>query len=74
MGRFCACLVALGIMSCVSDQIDDICGEEHEADKYHITVEVELPQYAAASRSSFLDKDLGRITDLNICDKLEQKE
>lgn len=66
MGRFCACLVALGIMSCVSDRIDDICGEEHEADKYHITVEVELPQYAAASRSSFLDKDLGRITDLNI--------
>ena len=66
MGRFCACLLVPLMMSCVSEQIDNICDVEHEADKYHITVEVELPQYAADSRSSFTDEEINRITDLNI--------
>ena len=54
------------MMSCMSEQVDNICNMEHEADRYHITVEVELPQFAAGSRSSFADEEINRISDLNI--------
>ena len=62
---YSVCLLLL--TSCVADfeRIDTgPVGDTEEM--YPIKVELELPQAAADSRSSFTDKDLNRITDLNI--------
>ena len=62
---YSVCLLLL--TSCVADleRIDTgPVGDTEEM--YPIKVELELPQPAADSRSSFTDKDLNRITDLNI--------
>ena len=68
MGRMYLCLVFLLLLaSCVTDYESTPDGSEEKTENsYPITVEMELPQPAAGSRSSFMDKDLGIINDLNI--------
>ena len=59
------CLFSL--ISCVAEyESSDASPVDMIEDRYPITVEMELPQPAAASRSSFADSDFDRITDLNI--------
>ena len=62
------CLFALiSLTACVAEYESPDSGLwEGTEDRYPITVEVELPQPAAASRSSFTDSDFHKITDLNV--------
>ena len=59
------CLLLLA--SCVREYGGQIADNVDMTDvRYPITVEMELPQQAAASKSSYADVDFNRITDLNI--------
>ncbi len=68
MKRMCLYLTGLLLSaSCVTDYGRPDAGPaEMDEDMYPITVEMELPQHAADSRSSFTDKELNKIADLNI--------
>ena len=68
MRKMCALSVLLlSVLSCVSALDDAECSPaKPKEDRYPIRVEVELPQSAADSRSSFTEDDLNKITDLNI--------
>lgn len=62
---YSVCLLLLA--SCVADfERTDVAPVGDTEDMYPITVELELPQSAADSRSSFTGNELDRITDLNI--------
>ena len=55
------------MVSCVTGLAEqEIPQAGHAEDKYPITVEMDLPQVAAGSRSSYSDEQMNRITDLNI--------
>lgn len=54
-------------MSCVRENEEPILRDRDIAEvRYPIIVEMELPQQAAASRSSFAEEDFNKIKDLNI--------
>ena len=62
---YSVCLLLLA--SCVADfERTDVAPVGDTEDMYPITVELELPQSAADSKSSFTGNELDRITDLNI--------
>lgn len=67
MRKICLFWACLLLLSCVTEYDGLNPGhEEINEDRYPITVEMELPQSAADSKSSFTDNDINRITDLNI--------